>query len=112
MYLVRKGEEELVHFSKQVGLTKSETFKSFEEADYTMNYSIFATRMLVIYRSPLSADGTAINLFLREFSNLLEQIITDPKPIIIFGDFNLHVDLPNDVAALKFLDLLETFGLK
>ena len=68
--------------------------------------------MLVIYRSPLSADGTTIDLFLSEFSNLLEQIITDPKPIIIFGDFNLHVDLPNDVAALKFLDRLETFGLK
>ena len=77
-----------------------------------MNYSTFATRMLVIYRSLLSADGTTINFFLSEFSNLLEQIIADPKPIIIFGDFNLHVDLPNDVAALKFLDLLETFGLK
>ena len=42
----------------------------------------------------------------------MEQIITDLKPIIIFDDFNLHVDLPNDVAALKFLDLLESFGLK
>ena len=62
-----------------------------------MNYATFATRMLVIYRSQLSADGTTINLFLSEFSNLLEQIITDPKPII-FGDFNLHVDLLNDVA--------------
>ena len=42
----------------------------------------------------------------------MEQIITDSKPIIILVDFNLHVDLPNNVAALKFLDLLETFGLK
>ena len=68
--------------------------------------------MLVTYRSPLSADAT-ITFFLSEFSNLLEQIITDPKPIIIFGDFNLHVDLPNDEAALKFLDqLLKTFGLE
>ena len=72
-----------------------------------MNYSTFATRMLAIYRSPLSPDGTTINFFLSEFSNLLEQIIADPKPMINFSDFNLHVDLPNDVAALKFLDLLE-----
>ena len=42
----------------------------------------------------------------------MEQITTDPKPIIILGDFNLHVDLPNDAAALKLLDLLETFGLR
>ena len=118
MYLVRKEEEDLVgilfkqSLKLKAGLTKSETYKSFEVADYTMNYSTFATRMLVIYRSPLSADGTTINLFLSEFSNLLEQIVTDPKPIIIFGDFNLHVDLPNYVAALKFLDLLETVGLK
>ena len=95
----------------KAGLIKSATYQSFEVADYIMNYSTFATRMLVIYRSPLSADGTTINFFLSEFSNLLQQIITDSKPIIILGDFNLHVDLPNNVAALKFLDLLETFGL-
>ena len=42
----------------------------------------------------------------------LDQIITNPKPIIIFGDFNIQFNLPSDLAALKFLDLLETFGLK
>ena len=89
----------------KAGLTKSKTYKSFEAADYTMNYSTFATRMLVKYRSPLSADGTTINLFLSEFSNLLEQIITGPKPIIIFGHFNLHVNLPNDVARILWFEI-------
>ena len=33
----------------KAGLIKSGTYKSFEVADYIMNYSTFATRMLVIY---------------------------------------------------------------
>ena len=50
--------------------------------------------MLVKYGSQVLADRVAINFLLRKFSNSLEQIITDPKPIKVFCDFNLHVDLP------------------
>jgi hypothetical protein len=53
-----------------------------------------------------------MNFFFGEFSNFLEQMIIDPKLIIILGDFNFHVDSPNDAAAIKFNDFLETFGLK
>ena len=76
-----------------------------------MNYSTIAIRVVIIYRPPLTAAMT-MNFFYGEFSSLMEQIITDPKSLIIFGDFNLHVDSPNDAAAIKFIDLLETFGLK
>ena len=30
---------------------------------------------------------------------------------ILVGDFNIHVDDRRDVMALRFLDLIDTFGL-
>ena len=32
--------------------------------------------------------------------------------MLVLGDFNIHVDVPNDIDAVKFLDLLESLGLK
>jgi hypothetical protein len=59
-----------------------------------MNYSTFAIRVVVIYRPPLSAgNGLTMNFFFGEFSNFLEQMITDPKLIIIL--------LPRPQALIK-----------
>lgn len=38
--------------------------------------------------------------------------MTSTEHILITGDFNLHVDVPSDSDALKFLDLLQCFGMK
>ena len=32
--------------------------------------------------------------------------------MLVLGDFNIHVDVPNDIDAVKFLDLLESLGLE
>jgi endonuclease/exonuclease/phosphatase family metal-dependent hydrolase len=56
--------------------------------------------------------GMAKNSFHGGFISFLEQFITDSRSLIIFGDFNLHIDSPNDAAAIMLIDLLETFGLK
>ena len=61
---------------------------------------------------PSAENGMTTNVFLEDISNFFEQEIIDPKSIIILGNFTFHVDLPNDAAAVKFIDLLETFGLK
>ena len=34
-----------------------------------------------------------------------------PDRLLITGDFNIHVDKPEDPAAAKFLSLLQSFGL-
>ena len=34
-----------------------------------------------------------------------------PDRLLITGDFNVHVDTPNDPTAAKFLSILESFGL-
>ena len=32
--------------------------------------------------------------------------------MLVLGNFNIHVDVPNDIDAVKFLDLLESLGFE
>ena len=50
--------------------------------------------------------------FLSDFASLLEELAAYPSEFIALGDFNLHLDDPNDTYATSFLTLLETFDLK
>ena len=40
------------------------------------------------------------------------SIILTPEPLIITGDFNIHVNNAIDSDAFEFLDLLASLGLK
>ena len=46
-----------------------------------------------------------------EFSAHLESIILSSEPMLIAGDFNIHVDVVGDPDRVKCLDLLEAMGL-
>ena len=51
--------------------------------------------------------------FFEEFSRLLEQVSADPTShTIITGDFNFHVENSNNEHARRFMDMIESFGLK
>ena len=43
--------------------------------------------------------------------NNLETLILSSEPLVITGDFNVHVDDSNDPDATKLLDLLDSLGL-
>ena len=70
-------------------------------------------RLVIVYRPQNSDDHrrVPINTFLMEFSDLMESTILSKEPLIVVGDYNIHVDVPNDTDALKFLDLLESLSL-
>ena len=42
----------------------------------------------------------------------MESTILSKESLIVFSDYNIHVDVPNDTDALTFLDLLESLGLE
>ena len=89
---------------------------SFQFAEYTIFSDLRSgadkIKLLVIYRPPYStAHRVTVATFLDEFANYLEPIILSPEPIVIAGDMNIHVDDPDDSDAIKFLDLLDTYGL-
>lgn len=71
--------------------------------------SIKCIRFLIIYRPP---DSNYIAFF-QDFSRLLEQVHAEPTShIIIAGDFNFHIDDPDNQHALQFLDLLDFSNLR
>lgn len=60
-----------------------------------------------IYRPPEKPLGQ----FLDDFHNFLEEINTYSGDILLSGDFNIHIEDKQNTQALRFLDLLDCFGL-
>ena len=51
------------------------------------------------------------SVFLNDFRSVLEPHLIAPAYLLVTGDFNIHVDVPNDGEAKRFLDLLDTMNL-
>ena len=52
-------------------------------------------RYILIYRPPPSTEnGFKTNQFLEEFDDFLDAILLLPGRLVILGDFNVHVDVP------------------
>ena len=50
-------------------------------------------------------------MFLEQFYELIEYVKLHFKYFVIAGDFNVHMNKPNDPDMIKFNDLLHTFSL-
>ena len=59
-----------------------------------------------------SSHPVIVDVFFEEFSAYLELIILSSEPLLITGDFNIHVDVVGDPVRAKFLDLLEAMDLR
>ncbi|CAB3986429.1 Hypothetical predicted protein [Paramuricea clavata] len=89
-----------------------EVFRSFEYLDSSF-LNFLHIRIIVVYRPPpSSANSLTSTLFFEEFSSFLEGIIVSPGQLLIAGDFNFHLDNPNDPLTKRFVDLLASFDLK
>lgn len=64
---------------------------------------------VVVYRPSTQPITEAL---FDELSSLLEAIISYHSTVIIAGDFNIHVNNAQDLAALRLVDLLNAFGLR
>lgn len=62
--------------------------------------------LLIVYRPPKYSSS-----FFDEFAELLSIISMEYDCLSISGDFNIHVDNPNDNNAKELNNLLDTFGL-
>jgi len=63
--------------------------------------------LLTIYRPPKHSA----KVFLEEFGELLTNICLSFDCLIISGDFNIHVDNPENTYSKELLRLIDTFGL-
>ena len=99
--LLRKG-----FTVKQITMS---SFKSLEYMDLWVTTSNLSLCLLTIYRPPPSKKNkTTHNMFLNEFSVLLEDLAVVTGNLIITGDFNFHFENASNREAARFMDLLQS----
>ena len=64
-------------------------------------------RLVVVYRPP----SLSCLLFLNECANYLEHLATSSDHLLLTGDFNLHVNSPDDRPSQRFLSLIQSYNL-
>lgn len=69
---------------------------SFEVMGMQINTSSQIPNIIVLYRPP---NNASIELFMEEFTSLLEVYATRQGSLIIAGDFNIHVDDKSELTT-------------
>jgi exonuclease III len=89
-------------------------FRSFEIMQFKLHLFPKSVHLVVVYRPPPCARNGPLTttMFFDEFIILMEHLAVVTDTLVICGDFNFHVDSNSDTAALKFMDLICSFGLK
>ena len=101
-------------YKKSISVKKvrSGELDSFEYFEAIVKHGKFIVRLVTIYRPPYSETHPVTTAtFIGEFSTFLESIILSAEPLLIVGDFNYHVDDPNNNDAAQFLDLINSMNL-
>ena len=87
----------------------------FEFSEWLIQLSSsHSLRLEIIYRPQNNAGIIRIptSTFFSEFSEYLESVAMCEEQLIIVGDYNFHVNIPEDTDTIKLLDLLESFCLQ
>ena len=90
--------------------SRSLNYKSFEcviQSLKTDKSSVNLT-FIVIYR----LDSVLSSVFMDEFYECVEYVKLNFKHFVFCGDFNFHLNKPNDHDTIKFMNILDTFSLK
>ena len=81
--------------------------KTFEYMEVTLKADQDLLRFINIYRAPYSKTNKITTAeFLSEFEEFLETIPTKTGIPILIGDFNIHIEKPEDNYTVKFNDML------
>ena len=77
-----------------------------------MSANVKTTKFVIVYTPPYcEAHPFPTSVFFDEFAVYLEYVVVCPEVLFIAGNFNLHIDDPENADTRGFFELLETFGL-
>ena len=80
----------------------SKEHRSFGYLEFIVSSGTFKVRVVVVYRPPYSpAQPVTTSTFSTDFAEYLETLILSSEPLVITGDFNVHVHDSNDPDATK-----------
>ena len=66
-------------------------------------------RIVLIYRPPTKSQP--FKTFIDDFEDLIDSLVLSSGELYIIGDFNIHVEDPNNREGNMMTDLLSSFGL-
>lgn len=103
----------LVNKNYKVSSIDTPTYASFEHGMWSVVVDKTNLTVVTVYRPTYSQQNKyTVSDFCEEFSEFLGKINSSCPNLIISGDFNIHVNDPNDPNTLIFQDVLDTFSLK
>ena len=88
----------------------------FEFKSVTFEYAIFSNTQrkvyyMLIYRPPPSTtNGLKTSQFLTDFEQFIIEINSLAGKVMIFGDFNLHMDNPSLSNVTQFTEIISSAG--
>jgi hypothetical protein len=102
----------LLYYSAESFIVKWLTFAAqpttFEVLDCTLRSTSMSIICVVIYQPPSQGVN---ELFYKELICLLETVATYRCQIVVCGDFNIHINNPNDKQAQRLAAIIESLDL-
>lgn len=87
-------------------------YKSFQVMESLLSSTSDLVRLINVYRPPYTKKARHTECtFLEEFDDYLQTLSTKTGTPVIAGDFNLHMEKPDDLYPKKFLQLLSQYKL-
>ena len=111
VFFIRKPASKILIANHSSVIAFSHVRKAFQpiRRDLSKHTTDFVLHLQDIYRPP---GGASVGVFLKEFSSLLQETVICPEELLIYGDFNFHMDDKADWDATRFGELLDLFNLK
>ena len=87
-------------------------YKSFQVMETVLHSDMGSVRLVNIYRPPYTKKAKYTeSAFLEEFESYLDDLTGKTGTPLFMGDFNIHVERPEDFYPKKFLKLLSDYDL-
>ena len=97
--------------SMKVNKIEAQHLHTIEYAIWQVSLKNKTIEILGIYHPPPKQDQTN-TIFLDEITKLLTSKLPNMENAILLGDFNMHIEDPNNYNSKIFVDTMEALGLK
>ncbi len=88
------------------------THKSFEYLSAEIVSSTLSMTLVTIYRPQQKSTGSSFSDFLDELAVVIDNALLKQMPLLVTGDFNVHIDNQDDRCTKAFLRFLSSNGLQ